>query len=74
MYAESLKRTISTSMNFTIEICNVVNLECPLGKEITHHCVKTIKSSFEIMDIDNLAEYKEKFNIFLKKVSVIYFS
>jgi hypothetical protein len=73
-YAESLKRIISTSMNFTMEICNVVNLECPAGKEIIHQCVKTIKSSFGIMDIDNLAEYKEKFNIFFQKVSVIYFS
>jgi hypothetical protein len=61
-------------MNFTMEISRAVNLECPLEKEIIHQCVKTTKSSFEIMDIDNLAEYKEKFNIFFKKVSVIYLS
>jgi hypothetical protein len=57
-------------MKFTMEICRVVDLECPLGKEIIHRCVKAIESSFEITDTDDLAEYKEKFNIFFQKVSV----
>jgi hypothetical protein len=58
-------------MNFTVEICRAVNLECPLGKEIIHQCVKAIELSFEIMDIDNIEDYKEKFNIFFQMVSVI---
>jgi hypothetical protein len=58
-------------MTFTIEICNVVNLECPLGKEIIHQSVKAIESCFDIMDINDLGEYKEKFNTFLQKVSDI---
>jgi hypothetical protein len=55
-------------MNFTMEICKVVDLECPLGKEIIHQCVRAIESSFDIMDINDLGEYKEKFNTFLQKV------
>jgi hypothetical protein len=70
MYTENLKRTISMSMEVTMEVYRVLGLEECTGAEVINLCFKTIEHSYPVIDTDDEADYKEKMNIIFKKVGL----
>jgi hypothetical protein len=70
MYTESVKRTISMSMEVTMEIYRVLGLEDSTGAEVINICFKSIERSYPVIDTDDDADYKEKLNIIFKKVGL----
>jgi hypothetical protein len=68
MYTESLKRTISMSMEVTMEIYRVLGLEDSTGAEVINLCFRSIEHSYPVIDTYDDADYKDKLNIIFKEV------